>query len=122
MEKDPSAALIVGQNLRDHLRASGLSTEQLATRLGIKQGAKMMNLITGRHYFPPDLIEAAVEALGIEPNHFTRAVLRQFFSDEAVDYMCKALSNGPPDTSDELADRSGKRTPTPRSRKKKRDK
>lgn len=122
MEKDPGAAVIVGNILRDHLRASGLSTEQLARRLGIKQGAKMMNLITGRHYFPPDLIEAAVEALGIEPNHFTRAVLRQFFSEEAVDYICKVLSNGPPDTSDELADRSGKRTPKPRSRKKKRDK
>ena len=122
MEKDPSAALIVGQILRDHLHASDLSTEQLATRLGVKQGAKMMNLITGRHYFPPDLIEAAVEALGIEPNHFSRAVLRQFFSDEAVDYICKALSDGPPDTPDELADRSAKRTPTPRSKKKKRDK
>ncbi|MGQ2969059.1 MAG: helix-turn-helix domain-containing protein [Allorhizobium sp.] len=122
MERDPSAALAVGQILRDHLRASGLSPEQLATRLGIKQGAKMMNLITGRHYFPPELIEAAVKALGIEPTNFTRAVLRQFFSDEAVDYMCRALSNGPPDTSDELADRSGKRTPTPRSKKKKRDK
>lgn len=119
MEKNPSAALIVGQILRDHSRASGLSMEQLATRLGLKQGAKMMNLITGRHYFPPDLIETAVEALGIEPTHFTRAVLRQFFTDATVDFMCKAMSSGSPDTSDKLGVRSQEKTPKPKSKKQK---
>lgn len=119
MEKDPSAAVIVGNVLRDHLCASGFSTEQLATRLGIKQGAKVMNLITGRHYFPPDLIEAAVEALGIEPTNFTRAVLRQFFTDRTVDFMCQALTSGPTDPSDELAGRSRETTPKRKSKKKK---
>lgn len=119
MEKNPNAALIVGQILRDHLRTSGLSTEQLATRLGLKHGAKMMNLITGRHYFPPDLIEAAAKVLGIEPTNFTRAVLRQFFNDRTVEFMCHALSSGPTDPSDELAGRSRETTPKRKSKKKK---
>ncbi|MCQ2005268.1 helix-turn-helix transcriptional regulator [Rhizobium sp. NRK18] len=122
MEKNPNAAIIVGQILRDHLRASSLTTEQLAARLGFKRGAKMMNLITGRHYFSPEHIEAAVETLGIEPTHFTRAVLRQFFNDRAVDFMCKALSSGSTDTSDELAGTSREGTPKPKSKKKKRGK
>lgn len=119
MEKNPNAALIVGQLLRDHLRSSGLSTEQLAMSLGLKHGAKMMNLITGRHYFPPDLIEAAVKVLGIEPTNFTRAVLRQFFNDRTVNFMCQALSSGPPDTSAELAGRSRETIPKQKSKKKK---
>ncbi len=78
-----------------------------------------MNLITGRHYFPPDLIEAAAEALGIEPTNLTRAVLRQFFTDRTVDFMCQALSSGPTDPSDRLAGRSRETTAKRKSKKKK---
>ncbi|CDZ35832.1 Hypothetical protein NGAL_HAMBI1146_15740 [Neorhizobium galegae bv. officinalis] len=122
MNRDPDAAVIVGQILKEHLSASDLSVEQLATRLGLMQGAKMMNLITGRHYFPPEHIEAAVETLGIEPTHFTRAVLRQFFSESAVDFMCRALSSGAPGTSDQLDILSQEKSSKRKSRKRKRGK
>lgn len=81
---------------------------------------------TGRKRVHPFILVVAQDTrhaseirMRIEDDKFLKGAYK---GREAVDYMCKALSNGPPDTSDELADRSGKRTPTPRSRKKKRDK
>lgn len=91
--KSPRAAIEVGQMIIAHLNKSDLSMEQLAERLGLKRGAKMINLVAGRHYFPSDLIQATVEALKIEPAKFTRAVLRQNHSEDAVDYIFKVIGD-----------------------------
>lgn len=118
-EKNPRAAIEVGQMINEHLNKSDLSMEQLAERLGLKR-AKMINLLTGRHYFPSDLIQATVEALKMEPVKFIRAVLRQDHPEDAVDYVFKVIGDAAlaasKSTSDEPHEKSNKK----QSRKRKR--
>ncbi len=105
-----------------HLNKSDLSMEQLAECLGLKRGAKMINLLTGRHYFPVDLIQATVEALKMEPAKFTRAVLRQYQSEDAVDYVFKVIGDAAlaasKSTNDQPHEKSGRRQPRKRTRRK----
>lgn len=83
--RDPEAALRVGQTISAHLSKSGMSLEQLAQRLGLKPGAKIINLSTGRHYFPLELAKLTAEVLGIDAAKFVRLVLLQYHPKGAVD-------------------------------------
>ncbi|KRC12688.1 hypothetical protein ASE23_20205 [Rhizobium sp. Root73] len=62
-----------------------MSLEQLAMRLGVGPGAKMMNLVAGRHYFPLELAKLTSEILGIYAAKFVYFVLLQYHPKEGVD-------------------------------------
>jgi len=83
--RDPEAAIRVGQTISAHLNKSGMSLEQLALRLGVGPGAKMINLLTGRHYFPLELAKLTAEVLGIDAAKIVYFVLLQYHPKEAVD-------------------------------------
>ncbi len=89
--RDPEAALCVGQTISAHLTKSGMSLEQLAQRLGLSPGAKIINLSTGRHYFPLELTKLTAEVLGIDAANFLRLVLLQYHPKEGVDDAFKII-------------------------------
>ncbi|NOV15446.1 hypothetical protein E5S70_04975 [Ensifer adhaerens] len=117
--KNPRAAIEVGQMIVAHLNKSDLSMEQLAERLRLKPGAKMINLLTGRHYFPLDLIQPTVEALEMEPAEFTRAVLRQYYCRDSVDYLFKVIGDAALTTSKFKNDEPREKSDKKQSRKRK---
>lgn len=88
--RDPDAAIYVGQMICAHLNKSQLSTEELALRLGLSV-SKLVNLMTGRHYFPLELAKLVAEALGIELGEFVYFVLLQYFPKEAVDSAFESI-------------------------------
>jgi hypothetical protein len=89
--RDPEAALRVGQTISAHLNKSDISLEQLAQRLGLKPGAKVINLSTGRHYFPLKLAKITAEILDIGAASFLRLVLLQYHPKEGVDDVFKII-------------------------------
>ena len=97
MRSNPAAAINVGRIIAEHLARSKMSIEQLGQRLEMKPGAKLNNLIAGRHYFPIHLMRPIVEALGIERESFARAVLLQFYSEDKVEGIAQMFASAESD-------------------------
>jgi hypothetical protein len=90
--RDPQAALVVGQTISAHLSKSAISLEQLAKRLELKRAAKIINLATGRHYFPLEQAKLAAEILGIDAPKFLRLVLLQYHPMKGVNEAFEVIS------------------------------
>ncbi|KEQ09333.1 helix-turn-helix transcriptional regulator [Pseudorhizobium pelagicum] len=90
--RDPGAAIEVGKFIAAAIGRSALSMEEVCDLTGVSRGAKLQNLLTGRHYFPLELARPLAKSLDLDPANLIYLVLRQYAPADAVGYVFEAVS------------------------------
>jgi plasmid maintenance system antidote protein VapI len=89
--RDPQASQRVGHFIAEHLKKSGLPIDELAEQLGLKP-AKVIYFLTGRHYFPLEMVAPFARALNIDDvATFVYYVQLQYDPRKAVNYAFEAI-------------------------------